>query len=76
MTKESQRYNVSSGIEEMPYQNMPVRKLNVATLPLDLPWSGLVTKGGGGILTTGKTHKKKPDGLFLKDESEMWHFQL
>ena len=40
---------------------MPVQRLNVAILPLDLPCSGLVTHLGE-ILTIGKTHKKL-DGL-------------
>jgi hypothetical protein len=38
MTTESQRYiTVSPGMEEMPSLNMPVQRLKVATLPLDLP---------------------------------------
>ena len=42
-----------SWMEEMPSQNMPVQKLKVAILPLDLPCSGPVTHSGE-ILTTGK----------------------
>jgi len=34
---------VSLGMEEMLSQNMPVRRLMVAILPLDLPCSGLNT---------------------------------
>ena len=56
----------------MPCQNMIVPRLNVAVLPLDLPWYGLKTQWGE-ILTTDKPHKKKTEGLFLKDESEIWH---
>jgi len=53
-------------MEEMPSQNMPVQRLKVAVLPLDLPWSGPITHSGE-ILTTGKSHGKKPDGFFLND---------
>jgi len=45
---------------EMPSLNMPVQRLKVAVLPLDLPWCGPVTHSGE-ILTTGKSHGKKPD---------------
>jgi len=38
---------------------MPVQRLKVAILPLDLPCSGPVTHSGE-ILTTGKSHGKKP----------------
>jgi hypothetical protein len=40
-------------------QNMPIRRLKVAVLPLDLTCSELVTHSGK-ILTTGKSHKKNP----------------
>jgi len=53
----------------MTSQNRPVQRLNVAILPLDLPCSGLVTHSGE-ILTTGKSHKKKLEGLFSKDVTE------
>ena len=59
---------VSSGMEEMPSQNMSVQRLKLAILPLDLPFCGLVTHSGE-ILTTGKSHKKKPNGLLPTDES-------
>jgi len=49
-------------MEEMPSLNMPVQRLKVAILPLDLPCSGPVTHSGE-ILTTGKSHGKKPDRL-------------
>jgi len=45
---------------EMPPLNMPAQRLKVAILPLDLPCSGSVTHSGE-ILTTGKSHGKKPD---------------
>jgi len=47
-------------MEEMPSLNMPVQRLKVAILPLDLPCSGPVTHSGD-ILTTGRSHGKKPD---------------
>jgi len=53
-------------MEEMPSLNMPVQRLKVAILPLDLPCSGPVTHSGG-ILTTGKSHGKKPDRFSLND---------
>jgi hypothetical protein len=48
-------------MEEMPSQNIPVQRLKVTIVPLELTCSGLVTHSGE-ILTTGKSHKKKPDG--------------
>jgi len=50
----------------MPSLNMPVQRLKVAILPLDLPCSGPVTHSGK-ILTTGKSHGKKPDRFSLND---------
>jgi len=47
-------------MEEMPSLNMLVQRLKVAILPLDLPYSGPITHSGE-ILTTGKSHRKKPD---------------
>jgi len=47
-------------MEEMPSLNMPVHRLKVAILSLDLPCSGPVTNSGE-ILTTGKSDGKKPD---------------
>jgi len=40
-------------MEEMPSLNMPVQRLKVAILPLDLPSSGPVTHSGE-VLTIGK----------------------
>jgi hypothetical protein len=51
---------------EMPSQNMPVQKLELGILPLDLPCSGLITHSGE-ILTIGKPHETKLDGKFPKD---------
>jgi len=45
-------------MEEMPSLNMPVQRLKVAILPLDLTSSGPVTNSGE-ILTTGKSRGKK-----------------
>ena len=53
---------VLPGMKEMPSQNTPVQGLKVATLPLDLTKSGLLTHAGE-ILSSGKYHKNKPDGL-------------
>jgi hypothetical protein len=53
-------------MEKMPSLNMPVQRLKVAILPLNLPCSGLVTHSGE-VLTTGKSHGKKPDRFSLND---------
>jgi hypothetical protein len=47
-------------MEEMPSLNKPVQRLKVAILPLDLPCSGPGTHSGE-ILTTVKSHGKKPN---------------
>jgi hypothetical protein len=57
-------------MEEMPSLNMPVQRLKVATLPLDLPCSGPVTHSGK-ILTTGKSDGKKPDRISLNDDTDL-----
>jgi hypothetical protein len=49
-------------MEEIPSINMPIQRLKVAILPLDLPCSEPVTHSEE-ILTTGKSHRKKPDSL-------------
>jgi len=54
-------------MEEMPSQNMPVQRPKVAVLPLDLPCSGPVTHSRE-IVTTGKSHGKKPDRFSLSNE--------
>jgi len=54
----------------MPSLNMPVQRLKVAILPLDLPCSGPVTHSGE-ILTTGKSHGKKPDRFSLNDDMDV-----
>ena len=53
----------------MPSLNMPVQRLKVAILPLDLPCSGSVTHSGE-ILTIGKSHGKKPDRFSLNDDMD------
>ena len=50
----------------MPYQNIPLQRLKLAVLPLDLPCSELETHSGE-FPTTGKSHNKKKDELFPKD---------
>jgi hypothetical protein len=49
---------VSSGMEEMPSKNTPVQRLKVATQPLDVPCSGLVTHSGDTSITD-KSHTKE-----------------
>jgi len=48
----------------MPSLNMPVQRLKVVILLLDIPWSGTVTHSVE-ILTTGKSHRKKPDRFVI-----------
>ena len=48
----------------MPSLNMPVQRLKVEFLPLDLPCSGPVIHSRE-ILTTGECHGKKPDRFSL-----------
>jgi len=55
---------------EMPSLNTPVQRLKVAILPLDLPCSGPVTHSGE-ILTTVKSHGKKPDRFSLNDNMDV-----
>jgi len=57
-------------MEEMPSLNTPVQRLKVAMLPLDLPCSGPVTHSGE-ILTTGKSHRKKPDRFSLNYDTDV-----
>jgi len=57
-------------MKEMPSLNMPVQRLKVAILSLDLPCSGPVTHSGE-ILTTGKSHGKKLDGFSLNDDTDV-----
>jgi len=61
---------VLPGMEEMPSLKMPVQRLKVAILPVDLPCSGPVTHSGE-ILTTGKSHGKKPDRFPLNDNMDV-----
>jgi len=53
-------------MEEMPSLNMPVQTLKVAILPLDVPCCGPVNHSGE-ILTTGRSHGKKPDRFSSND---------
>jgi hypothetical protein len=55
-------------MEEMPSLSMPVQRFKVAILPLDLPCPGPVTNSGE-ILTTGKSHGKKPDRFSFNDDT-------
>jgi len=57
-------------MEEMPSLNMPVQRLKLAILPLDLPCSGPVTHSGK-ILTIGKSHGKQLDRFSLKDNMKI-----
>ena len=54
----------------MPSLNMPVQRLKVAILPLDLTCSEPVTHSRE-ILTTGKSHGKKPDRFSLNDDTDV-----
>jgi len=54
-------------MEEIPSLNMPVQRLKVAILSLDLPCSGSVTHSGE-IVTTVKSHGKKPGRFSLNDK--------
>ena len=49
---------------------MPVQRLKVAILSLDLPCSGPVTHSGE-ILTAGKSHGKKPDRFSLNVDMDV-----
>jgi hypothetical protein len=51
---------------------MPVQRLKVSTLLLDLPFSEPVTHSGK-ILTNGKSHGKKPDGFLKVGEIKTLH---
>jgi len=49
-------------MQEMPPQNMSAHRIKVAVLLLDLPCSGLLPHSEE-ILTNGKSHNTKLDGL-------------
>jgi len=57
-------------MEEIPSLNIPVQRLKVAILPLDLTRPGPVTHSGK-ILTTDKSHGKKPDRFSLNDDTDV-----
>jgi hypothetical protein len=65
MTTESQRYNsfIRNG-------GNAIQRLQVAILPLDSPCSGPVTHSGE-IVTTGKSHGKKPDRFSFNDDTDV-----
>jgi hypothetical protein len=44
--------------------NMPVQRLKLAVLRLDLPCSGFLTHSGE-ILTTVKSHMQNPEGIWI-----------
>jgi hypothetical protein len=54
---------------------LPVQRLKVAILPLELLCSGPVTNSGE-ILTTGKSHGKKPDRFSLHDDMDVKKISL
>jgi len=54
---------------------MPVQRLKVAILPLDLPCSGIVTHSGE-ILTTGKSHKKAFEGRYPVSSKILIHYEV
>jgi len=54
----------------MPSLNMPMQRLKVEILSLDLPCSGTVTHSGE-ILNTGKSYGKKSDRFSLNDNTDM-----
>jgi len=54
-------------MEEIPSLNISVQRLEVAIIPLDVPCSRPITHSGE-ILTTGKTHGKKPDRFYLNND--------
>jgi len=62
-------------MEEIPSLNMPVQRLKVAVLLLDLPCSGPVTHLGE-ILTTGEAYGKKPDRFSLNDDMDVKKLSL
>jgi len=70
MTTESQQYNCFIRNAGNAILNTPVQRLKVAILLLELPCSGPVTHSGE-ILTTGKSHRKKPDRFSLNDNTDV-----
>jgi hypothetical protein len=68
MTTESQQYNcfIRNGRNAIPKHACPEVEGSNSTTGLNL--YGVVTHSGE-ILTTGKSHKKKPDGFLPTDDS-------
>jgi len=58
------------GRVSLTWVNMPIQRLKVAILPLDLPCSGPVTHSGES-LTTDNCHGKKPDRFSLNDNVDV-----
>jgi hypothetical protein len=52
-------------VEEMPSQNVPVKRLKATELPLGSFCSGIVTHSPREIVNTGKSYKTKPNGIFI-----------
>ena len=61
---------VLNTLNKMSSLYMPVQRLKVAIPPLDVPCSGPVTHSGE-VLTTGKSHGKKPDRFSLNDNMDV-----
>jgi hypothetical protein len=59
MVQVSLPYNKTGRVSVLCSFILPVQRVKVAILPLDFPCSGPVTLSGE-ILTTGKSHIKKP----------------
>jgi hypothetical protein len=57
-------------MEEILSLNKPVQRLKVATLPLDVLYSGSVTHPGE-ISTNDKSHGKMPDWFSLNDDTDV-----
>jgi hypothetical protein len=62
-------------MEEMPSLNMPVQRLRLAILSLDLPCSGTVTHSED-VLTTGKSNGKKLERFSLNDDTDMKNLEF
>jgi len=70
MTTESQRYNcfIKNGGNAIPKHAGPKAKGSNPTTGLTLLWA---RNHSGEILTTGKSHGKKPDRFSLNDDTDV-----
>ena len=70
MTTESQRYNcfTRNGVNAIPKLAGPKAKGSNPTTGLTLLWA---RNHSGEILTTGKSHGKKPDRFYLNDDTDV-----